>query len=127
VASTSIRIQNGSFYLDAELFQTYFAGLDSLAVMRRDQRLLLVPLQRGSAGGSLAKIRNARGDRVIHAPEFLRSLGIGDFETHELAVQWDEELAALAMVPPGGPAPSQPARTGGAIPAVGGHKGFPPG
>jgi hypothetical protein len=127
VASASIRIQNGSFYLDAALYETYFRGLESLAVMRRDDRLLLVPLQRGSAGGSLAKVRNARGDRVIHAREFLRELGIGDFETHEVAVQWDAELAALAMVPPGVPGPARSASTGEATSAVGGHNVLPRG
>jgi hypothetical protein len=100
VTSASIRIRNGSFYLDAALYEAHFRGLDCLAVLQQGERLLLLPLLRGGPGGSLVKRLNARGDRVIHAPEQLRALGIDDFETHELAVQWDAELAALAMVPP---------------------------
>jgi hypothetical protein len=109
VTSASIRIRDGSIYLDAALYEAHFSGLEALAVLRRDERLLLVPLQRGGPGGSLLKIRNARGDRVVHAREQLRALGIEDFESHELAVQWDAELAALAMVAPG-QVPSGPAQ-----------------
>jgi hypothetical protein len=96
----SIRIQNGSFYLDAELYDRYFRGLDAVALMRRAQQVVLLPLQRASGGGSLAKIRNARGDRVIHARELLRELELDDSESYEVAVQWDPELAALSVALP---------------------------
>jgi hypothetical protein len=100
VGGASIRIQNGSFYLDADLYDRHFGGLDAVAILRRAEQLVLLPLQHASNGGSLAKIRNARGDRVIHARELLRELAIGDSESYEVAVQWDPELAALTIALP---------------------------
>lgn len=98
--SPSIRIRSGSLYLDAELYDTYFQGLDTLALLRRGDAIVLLPLQRGGTGGLLVKRKNARGDRVIHAPEFLRELGVPDAAEHELAARWDPELSGLTLPRP---------------------------
>jgi hypothetical protein len=41
---------------------------------------------------------NSRGDRVVHAPEFLRSLGL-NFDTPErsVSVRWCADSAALLL------------------------------
>lgn len=105
--SRSIRIHDGSFYLDAELFDTYFRGQDSVALLERPGEIALVALHRGAAGGSLAKIRNARGDRVIHAREFLSRLAVDESLSLELAARWDPVLSALTV---SRPSPAAPAR-----------------
>lgn len=96
----TVRIQNGSLYLDADVYAEFFGGRDSVAVLPRDGHIALFPLSQGSAGGSLAKIRNARGDRVIHARELLRGIAVDDSDSHELAARWDQELAALTFPRP---------------------------
>ncbi len=98
--SPTVRVQNGSLYLDAEVYAEFFGGRDTVAVLPRDGGIALFPLSRGSAGGSLAKIRNARGDRVIHARELLRGVRGEDSDSHELAARWDQELAALTFTWP---------------------------
>jgi|SRR4051812_16592332 hypothetical protein len=96
----SVRLQNGSLYLDAEVYEAFFGTRDSVAVLSRDEQIALFPLSPGGVGGSFAKIRNARGDRVIHARELLRGLDLDDSETHELVARWDPELAALVLPRP---------------------------
>jgi len=98
--SPTVRIQNGSLYLDADVYAEFFGGRDSVAVLPRDGHIALFPLSQGSAGGSLAKVRNARGDRVIHARELLCGIELDDLDSHELAATWDEELAALTFPRP---------------------------
>ena len=59
---------------------------------------LIVPLMHQSAGGMLLKIRNARGDRVLHAQEFLREQSVPeDFTERRFVVHWVSELSALAV------------------------------
>lgn len=96
----TVRIQNGSLYLDAEVYAEFFGGRDAVAVLPREGHIALFPLSQGGAGGSLAKVRNARGDRVIHARELLRGIDIDDSDSHELAARWDQELAALTFPRP---------------------------
>ena len=46
----------------------------------------------------LLNVRDARGDRVVHAQEFLRPRGLAeDFEEREYPVYWIAELQALAV------------------------------
>lgn len=96
----SVRIENGSLYLDAEVYSEFFGARDAVAVAARGDHIALFPLAQGGAGGSLAKIRNARGDRVIHARELLRGVDVDDSDSHELAARWDKELAALTFPRP---------------------------
>jgi hypothetical protein len=98
--SASVRLENGSLYLDAEVYAEFFGNRDSVAVLSRDEQIALFPLSTGGVGGSFAKIKNARGDRVIHARELLRGLDLDDSESHELVAHWDAELAALILPRP---------------------------
>jgi hypothetical protein len=96
-ASARVRIQDGSFYLDAAVYDAYFHGLDALGVLQQGDELALVALRPGGSGGSLVKIRNARGDRVIVARELMRALDLDQQAPIELTARWDAELAALKM------------------------------
>jgi hypothetical protein len=88
----------GNLYLSRETCQLFLPGIESVALIRRDGRVLIVPLTRESGGGLLLKYRNSRGDRVIQAQEFFRSLALSeDFVRHRVAIQWDDSTAALAL------------------------------
>jgi len=97
-----LRIGRGSIYLERELCERYFDGVESVAAVRREDRVILMPLRGSSAGGLLLKVRNARGDRVVHAIDFLRTLGIGEETPEFLArAQWDAGAAGLVFEMPG--------------------------
>lgn len=92
------RIARGSIYLDRELCDLYLPGTESVAAICREGRVYLLPLRGSAAGGSLLKVRNARGDRVVHALEFLRTLGI-DAQAPALSVpvRWESDVAGLLL------------------------------
>ncbi len=93
-----VTLRGGSIHLPRELCDAHLAGAEAVAVIERDGALLVVPLVPGSAGGLLLKLRNARGDRVIAAQEFLRTHGYADSdEERRVAVRWDESAAALML------------------------------
>lgn len=97
-APTEVVIARGSFYLSRELCDAYFPGTVSVALIERAGAVLIVPLRADSAGGLLLKQRNARGDRVVHAQEFLREHGVAEqFEPRSLPARWDANSAALAI------------------------------
>lgn len=94
----SAGVSAGNLYLSCEACERYLTGIESVALLSRDAGVLIVPLTRESSGGLLLKIRNARGDRVIHAQEFFRSHGYGeDFEAHRVAMRWDDSAASLVL------------------------------
>lgn len=94
----SIHIASGSLYLSRELCDLFLPNISTIALLNRDGCVFLLPLHGASAGGMLLKIRNAHGDRVAHALEFLRTLGI-DADTPELSfrVRWIPDLAGLLL------------------------------
>lgn len=93
-----VRVAHGSFYLARELCDRYLPAITCLATIVRDGQVFLMPLLGPAAGGSLMKFRNARGDRVVHADEFLRSLGIGvDAPEQWVEVRWVTDMAALVL------------------------------
>jgi len=95
---TDVKIARGNIYLARETCEQFLAGIESVALLHRDAAVLVVPLQRGSAGGLLLKVRNARGDRVIHAQEFLRGNGfVEDFAERVVPARWDAASASLVL------------------------------
>jgi hydrogenase maturation protease len=96
----SVRITGGSFYLGAELYERYFHGAPSIAITSINGHIALVTLQQRAAGGLLAKVRNARGDRVIHAREFLLEQRVEESAEHELSAEWNADLMALVVPNP---------------------------
>ncbi len=88
----------GNIYLALEICDAYFPNMQSVALIRREDRILIVPLMQESGGGLLLKIRNARGDRVIHAQEFFRAHGLDeDVRARTVPVLWSSESAALTV------------------------------
>jgi len=95
-ASTNLRLSNGSLYLSVEYYDRYFKGLGSVVLVNRDKQLLIMPIHNEAGGGFLMKIRNARGDRVIHAQEFLAFHGLENMD-EAVHGRWDSELSALVL------------------------------
>ena len=97
-ACAEISVARGNFYLSREICDTYLPGVESVALLARDDGVLIVPLIQQSAGGLLLKQRNARGDRVIHAQEFFRNKGLPEaFELRTVPVYWSRDSAALLV------------------------------
>lgn len=104
-----MRIARGSFYLSQELCALYLPGLEAIAPLTRDGEVYLLPLLGTAAGGLLLKLRNARGDRVVHALEFLRTLGIdADSPERIVRLRWISELGGLLLVGLGSGASTSP-------------------
>lgn len=94
----SAGVAAGNLYLSCEACQRFLPGIESVALLRRDAQVLIVPLTRDSGGGLLLKVRNARGDRVIHAQEFFRAHGYAEaFASQRVALHWDQAAAALVL------------------------------
>lgn len=88
----------GTLHLSHEACARYLPDAQSVALLHRDGRVLVLPLTRESGGGLLLKLRNARGDRVVHAQEFFRNHGYAeDFTMRRVAMHWDESSAALVL------------------------------
>jgi len=51
-------------------------------------------------GGMLIKIRNARGDRVIHAQEFFRDHGLQESIDRTCPAHWNDKMAGLEIAIP---------------------------
>ncbi len=93
-----VSVLRGNLYLARETCDQYFPDIQSVALIAREEMVMIVPLTLESGGGLLLKIRNARGDRVIHAQEFFRAQGfVEDFQERTVPVHWSSELAALAV------------------------------
>ena len=99
-----LSVRRGSVYLPAALCARHFSGLDAVIVLIRDGRLMVLPVRQMSAGGTLLKIRNARGDRVAAAPDVFAANGLDDLEAEDLPVRWSAEDAALIADLPAPPA-----------------------
>jgi len=89
-------LKNGNLYLDSELYETYFSAINSVVLLKKDATFLLMPVQQ-AGGGLLFKIKNAKGDRIVHAIEFFQQHGIEVEEEKVLDVEWSAELAALTF------------------------------
>lgn len=97
-AEGRIRIARGSFYLARELCDAWLPDISAVATLVRDGRVYLLPLRGPAAGGLLLKVRNARGDRVVHADEFLHAVGISSGAPERwVAVRWMPAMGALLL------------------------------
>jgi hypothetical protein len=98
LATPHAGIANGSLYLSRVLCDRYLPGVSAIALQKRDEGVFILPLQGSTSGGLLLKIRNAHGDRVAHAAEFLALLGIEpDTPQRYYAVRWVSEFAGLRI------------------------------
>jgi hypothetical protein len=92
-----VTLRRGALYLPAAVCERYFAGLSTVILLRDDIDLLIMPVRHAAAGGYLLKIRNARGDRVVDAPDFFRAYAAGVAEEWTLPAVWHSDQAALAV------------------------------
>ncbi len=119
-AFAEVRIARANLYLSREVCDACLPGLQAVALLRREGQVLIVPLMAGSAGGLLLKLRNLRGDRVVHAQEFFREHGYAEeFVERRYALRWKVEMAALAIV---GLMQANPMASQG-VPVSGGREG----
>ena len=91
-----LRIERGSLHMTRVFYDRYLHGVDSVALLEHDGQLLMMPVQGSATGGLLLKVRNARGDRVVHATEFLVAQGL---ERHHgaLRADWNDVMAGLVL------------------------------
>jgi hypothetical protein len=94
-AVSVIRVARGALYLSYQTYDRYFTGLDAVILLRRETDLCIMPVRHAPAGGYLLKLRNSRGDRVVHAPDFLREHGIDENAAMQLSVAWSTDRGAL--------------------------------
>ena len=90
-----VTIARGSVYLSSEIYQRHFAGLAAVILLRRGYDLAILPVRHAAAGGYLLKRRNAKGDLVVNAGDFLRFQGIPDDAKFTFAASWDPSLSGL--------------------------------
>ncbi len=91
----TVTLARGGLYLSRQLCERYFAGLETVILLWRSEDLWIMPVRHAAAGGYLLKRRNRLGDRLIHAPDFLREHGFDDLSEREFSVRWDDAHAAL--------------------------------
>jgi hypothetical protein len=93
-----VRIGDGRIVLPHATYALYMGGAESAALVERDGRAWLVPLQGPVAGGMLLKQRNREGDRVLLTEDFLASRGLGRFSAErEFTVRWVADAGALSI------------------------------
>lgn len=93
------RIGDGRVLLSRATFDRYMARAGSAVLLEREGQVYLVPLGGPSAGGMLLKQRNAQGDRVLLADEFLALRGLGRFSAERsFDLRWVDETGALLIV-----------------------------
>ncbi len=91
----ALRLHRGGIYLKHADWLRYFAGIEAVVLIRRDDALVMLPVRHAAAGGYLLKIRNGQGDRVVQAPDFFLQNGIPDDDDLTLVATWDSEQAGL--------------------------------
>ena len=89
-----MRLRAGRLYLDAATTEAFLPQREAVTLFRRDDDLLIIPLQ-SAAGGYLLKKRTAAGDRVVDAEDFFREHGLDDARERPLDVVWSAQAAAL--------------------------------
>ena len=89
-------LKNGNLYLDNDLYETYFSSINSVVLIKKESLFLMMPVQQAS-GGLLLKIKNAKGDRIVHAIEFFLLHGIDEETEMMLDVEWSTEFSALTF------------------------------
>ncbi len=92
-----IKICHGNIYIDASISEKHFPNIQHIVLLKRDNQILILPVHQEGSGGLLLKIRNAQGDRVVHAQEFFREHGIDEALDRLVPVLWDETAAGLVM------------------------------
>ena len=92
-----IRFSQGRLYIDRAAHADYFAGSDTVILLRRETDLLVLPVRHAASGGYMMKIRNAAGDRVINGADFFRDQGLNDEAEWTGDFAWCENSGGLRL------------------------------
>src|SRR5262249_35834202 len=93
----AFRIHRDHLYVAAEDFNAHMAGWRTAALLRRGDDLCVASLTGAEAGGYLIKQINARGDRAIHAADFLRLNGLDAAREIACRGAWRAEAGAFVL------------------------------
>lgn len=93
--SVTLTVRRGSLYVPRADYDRLFAGLETCILLRRADDLLVLPARGAVAGGFMLKLRNAAGDRVVHAAEFFRANGVDDHEERAFTFAWSDAQGGL--------------------------------
>lgn len=93
--AVQVSIRRGSLYVSVSVYERYFAGLDAVILLRRDDDLHIMPVRNTAGGGYLLKLRNTSGDRIVDAMDFFRGHGLDEFTEYSFEVRWNSDLSAL--------------------------------
>ncbi len=91
-----LTIKNGNIYLNSSIYETYFSSVKAVVLLKREEGVLLMPVQNAS-GGLLLKIINAKGDRIVHASEFFMFNDIESQNEQTIDAHWKSDMAALLL------------------------------
>tara|TARA_R110002094_G_scaffold108060_1_gene106106 strand:+ start:93 stop:407 length:315 start_codon:yes stop_codon:yes gene_type:complete len=97
---STIAIKNGNIYLTSEVYETYFKDIQSVVLISRDEKLFILPINQAGGSGLLLKIRNAKGDRIIHTQEQLREFDINETVEYPIPIRWDSQYSGLHLILP---------------------------
>jgi len=93
-----VQVGDGRVMVPRATHDLYLAGAVAAALVEREGQVFLVPLNGPTAGGMLLKQRNAAGDRVLLATEFLNQRGLGRFTPERACpVRWVAEAGGLLI------------------------------
>ncbi|SFO35743.1 hypothetical protein SAMN04487859_13117 [Roseovarius lutimaris] len=93
--SDGISIRDGKIYLPHALVDTYFRNIDAVIVLIQQGELMVMPVHQATSGGSLLKVRNAAGDRVVQARDVFQDQDMLGYKVGNLPVMWQSEKGAL--------------------------------
>lgn len=91
----TLTIKDGALYIPSGVYSKFFAGLQTVILLRREDDLYVLPVRHVAAGGYLLKVRNSAGDRIVDAPDFFREQAIRDGSSRELSALWSDRHGAL--------------------------------
>ncbi|HEY9732522.1 MAG TPA: hypothetical protein V6C89_11460 [Drouetiella sp.] len=91
----TISIKNGNLYVDCHLYEKFFAGIETVALLKKEDGFLLMPVFNQASGGRLMKMRNTAGDRVVTATDFLQQFDLVQHDVRGFPASWDSAAAAL--------------------------------
>ena len=91
----TVLIKNGNLYVDHQLYKKFFSGIETIALLKRDTGFLVMPVFSQASGGRLLKMRNAIGDRVVTATDFLQEFNLDEHDEKNFSATWDSSAAAL--------------------------------
>jgi len=92
-----VRISRDQLYIDAAAYDRHLAPVGCVALLRDNDDLLILPVLGKDAGGFYVKQVNARGDRAIHAADFLRLNGIDETIELRIAAAWNGQIAGYSI------------------------------